>query len=49
MGTVSLRRRFLVNKYRLNLNGPSMKEGTIISIRLVKDELCHVGGVRNLK
>ena len=38
-------RGFSIKKYLLNVYGPSIKEDTIISVRLVKDELFRVGDV----
>ena len=42
-------RGFSINKYILSTHGNSLKEDTIVALRLVKDELCYVGGLENFK
>lgn len=48
-GNVVPERGFSINKYLLSVHGNSLKEETIVSLRLVKDELCAVGGLKNFK
>ena len=48
-GNVVPERRFLINKYLLSVHENSIKEDTIVALRLVKDELCLVGGLSNFK
>ena len=40
-------RGFSINKHLLEIHGPSMKEDTIVALRLVKDCLIRVGGIKN--
>lgn len=42
-------RGFSIKKFLLNVYGPSIKEATIISVRLVKDELFRVGDVMKVE
>ena len=42
-------RGFSINKYILAAHGNALKEDTIVALRLVKDELCSVGGMENFK
>lgn len=42
-------RGFSINKYILAAHGNALKEKTIVALRLVKDELCSVGGMENFK
>ena len=37
-------RGFSINKYILERHGKQLVESTIIALRMVKDELCRVGG-----
>ena len=46
MATQSLR-GFSINKHLLEIHGPSIKEDTIVALRLVKDCLIMVGGIKN--
>ena len=48
-GNVVPERGFSINKYLLSIHGNALKEETIVSLRLVKDELCLIGGVKNFK
>ena len=38
-----------MNKYLLEVHGSSTSEKTLKSLRFVKDEVCHVGGVTNFR
>ena len=44
-GNVVPERGFSINKYMLSIHGNSIQGDTITSLRLVKDQLCLVGGL----
>ena len=48
-GNVVPERGFSINKYLLSVHENSIKEDTIVTLRLVKDELRLVGGLSNFK
>ena len=48
-GNVVPERRLSIKNYLLSVHGNSIKEDTIVALRLVKDELCSVGGVSIFK
>ena len=48
-GNMVPERGFSINKYLLSFHGNLIKEDTIMALRLVKDELCSVGGLSNFK
>lgn len=48
-GNVVPERGFSINKYLLSVHGDSLKEETIVALRLIKDELCAVGGLSNFQ
>ena len=46
-GNAEPERGFSINQHLLGIHGPSIKEDTIIGLRLVKDCLIRVGGIMN--
>ena len=47
-GNADPERGFSLNKHLLAIHGSSIKEETIESIRLVKDYIIRVGGIKNI-
>ena len=48
-GNVVPERGFSLNKYMLSIHGNNLEVENIISLRIVKDELCLRGGLKNVK